>query len=332
MKISRGGIFLRGNVWWYYISKDGEQQAKSLKTSIESEALRRFAEIRENLVLGMDQQRIDNAGITFADLWEKYKKIAITHKAPETQSRERYFSKRLLRHFGKMPLLSITPERTQEFIAENSDLEASSINRYFHLLSRLFNLAIEWGYLKTKPIKSARPLREQKKEIERISDDQIGKILSNCDEFYQAVIIFLQNTGARLGELHRLRWKDIDRANKQVTLRDFKTNDIRTVPVPDELITRLEGIKGKEEFVFPRNRSRLKHTVIAICKRAEVKASCHTFRHEYISRLLEAGVDPISIMRLTGHKRLATLQRYAHLAPGFMSGVKEILGSVFFRN
>ena len=43
----------------------------------------------------------------------------------------------------------------------------------------------------------------------------------------------------------------------------------------------------------------------------------HDLRHTFASRLVQNGVSIYEVMHLTGHKSLAMVQRYAHLAPDF---------------
>jgi site-specific recombinase XerD len=45
------------------------------------------------------------------------------------------------------------------------------------------------------------------------------------------------------------------------------------------------------------------------------QAVMHTFRHTFISRLVQRGVPLVTVKELAGHKTMDMTLRYAHLAP-----------------
>ena len=51
----------------------------------------------------------------------------------------------------------------------------------------------------------------------------------------------------------------------------------------------------------------------------------HTLRHTFASRLVQGGVDLFVVAALLGHSKVATTQRYAHLATHNLSAAIDTL-------
>ena len=51
----------------------------------------------------------------------------------------------------------------------------------------------------------------------------------------------------------------------------------------------------------------------------------HLSRHTFASRLIMAGVDPLTVKDLGGWRSLTMVQRYAHVAPGHLHAAVERL-------
>ncbi len=49
------------------------------------------------------------------------------------------------------------------------------------------------------------------------------------------------------------------------------------------------------------------------------KATIHTLRHTFASRLVQAGVSIAKVSKLLGHSSVQTTEIYAHLAPNEVS-------------
>ena len=134
--------------------------------------------------------------------------------------------------------------------------------------------------------------------------------------------------GCRIGELCGAKFLDYNQETKEITFRDTKTHDFRTVPVPPECVTafavwlktRTRILKDHPaadhpEYLFFNesggrlNESRLNNTMHKIREFAGLRRfSPHGLRHYVATRL--SAIDLIATQKILGHKDLNTTARY----------------------
>lgn len=137
----------------------------------------------------------------------------------------------------------------------------------------------------------------------------------------------MRHTGLRYADVARLTWSDIDLDDGMIHRIPTKTarHGISVhVPICSALRAVLRGMKKGTGFVFPLHaelygdRGRAARAVLSF---AEVLAKAgidregvtvHSWRHTFITRLAEAGVDKETRKRLAGHTQDSTSDRYDH--------------------
>lgn len=134
-------------------------------------------------------------------------------------------------------------------------------------------------------------------------------------------------TGARRGELLALDWKNIDLKRRTATFQGDSTKSYQTrrVPLNDHVAAIMRAWKlqhGRPAAgpVFPGPSGHvadLKKSYHAVLEAAEIerettegRATWHSLRHTFGTRLGAAGVDPQTLRELMGHADLKTTQRY----------------------
>jgi integrase len=200
-------------------------------------------------------------------------------------------------------------------------------NRVASILSKMFSLAIRWGWRTDNPAKGIERNDEHKRQRYLSADElkRLTKALAEADDPQAADIIrLLLLTGARRGEVLAARWADID-LEAGVWTKPGATTKQRTlhrVPLSGAaklLLTRLrKATEEGAEFVFPGrydgHRVEIKYAWADLCKAAGIKgARIHDLRHTYASVLASAGMSLPVIGALLGHTQPATTHRYAHL-------------------
>lgn len=127
-------------------------------------------------------------------------------------------------------------------------------------------------------------------------------------------------TAARQGELCALRWDDIDLDKRVMTVRGLsgdgsKNGEIRRVPLSTVACETLRLLPRKlhTKRCIPIDQALLKVAFARAVKRAKIEdLTFHDLRHEATSRLAKTYVNPLELMRVTGHKTLSMLARYYH--------------------
>jgi integrase len=126
----------------------------------------------------------------------------------------------------------------------------------------------------------------------------------------------------RVGELGRLEWGDVDRANLRLRVQTGKTRAARRfVAVPEWLMEEIEATcppddRTEARRVFPgANKNTVGNAIRNGCRAAGLASySPHDLRHRYISVKVREGVPVTEIAAQVGHARTSlTLDTYAHV-------------------
>lgn len=210
------------------------------------------------------------------------------------------------------------------------------INRQLELLRNAFNWGIRKGYRDGEnPFHrhGQRVIQFAKKQSRnrRLQHGERERLIANAVPHLQALIIAAYETGGRRGELLSLQWRDVRFDAKGVpTLIVFraentKTNQERTIPVSPALRAALEMRRHAPDgephpptaYVFgDDDGSRfdsIKRSWKTACHKAGITGlNFHDLRREFGSRLLEGGVDLLTVSRALGHSSVTTTNTYLH--------------------
>lgn len=137
-------------------------------------------------------------------------------------------------------------------------------------------------------------------------------------------------TGARFGELARLRVSDYDAANKSVFIAESKSGKPRHVPLPAggaELFERLARDRPGAESLLrqengaawaPSTYNRPWKALLVQAKLSDV--TLHEIRHTYASTMVRNGAPLIVVAEALGHSDTRMAEKhYAHLAPSYVA-------------
>jgi integrase len=217
-------------------------------------------------------------------------------------------------------------------------------NRALGVLSKIFNLAEEWGLRSdgSNPCRHVKKYREQKRERYLTAEElrRLGKVLSDAQAsqtespFTLAAIGLLILTGARLSEILTLKWAHVDLAHGVLRLPDSKTgakliylNDAATRLLSS--MPRMQNnpyvIPGKNAGARLINLQKPWRRLRAAAKLEDVRI--HDLRHSFASVAAATGMSLPMIGKLLGHTQASTTQRYAHLAADPMRAAANAIGT-----
>jgi integrase len=235
----------------------------------------------------------------------------------------------LIPFFKSKPLTQISSFDIERFKKSRIDggVTQGTVNRDLAVLSHLFNKGIEWGWLDHRPARIKR-FKENPGRITYLTPEQIDRLMEaakedQCPNIYPFIVIGL-GTAMRKTEILSIRLEHIDLEQRTIYIPEAKSGE-RVQPMTQQLADFLKGYveiaEPGQEWLFSSLGSKSGH-VVAIEKpfRRVVKNAGldpkqvirHTLRHTAITHLVQAGVDLPTVKRISGHKTLAMVEKYAH--------------------
>lgn len=210
----------------------------------------------------------------------------------------------------------------------------ATVVRYLASLSACLSYAVkELQWLERNPIERVSKPKEAPGRVRFLSDDERTALLKACKEsahadLYTAVVLSL-TTGGRQSEIIGLTWGQVNFKARTITLRhgETKNNEARTLPLVGEAFALLNARSKvrnlKDDRVFPAFDKKGEPTTLSLRYpwEAALKAAgiadfrWHDLRHTAASYLTMNGVSPLEISKILGHKTMAMVSRYSHLAP-----------------
>jgi integrase len=207
-------------------------------------------------------------------------------------------------------------------------------------LRRLFSLCISWGYCKENPAKGVKMFHPESRRDRFLTAKEEADILDKIQPSLRPAVVFAVNTGLRQMEQITLTWGQVDLSRRTVTITAERAKGKRSRRVPlnelalEALRSQPRGLKS-ETPVFPALAGIRQESLVRIFRRA-VKAAglvpkevtWHVLRHTFASRLVQAGVNLLTVKELLGQPTLAMVMRYAHLADTHLKEAVDTLAAV----
>lgn len=340
-------LFSKKGIWYGVFTINYKQKwikiGRMSKTAAR-DVLRKLEEDHDKKRFGI----MDEKQIPFENYSREYLDYSKTNKAQASYVRDKTSMHTLLRFFRSIYLPRLTSRHIENMKTKRlaEGVSPRTVNIELRCLTHMLNKAVEWGYIRETPAKKVKLLTYEKKPPRFLSKEEASKLLDASTPWSKPIFIIMLNTGIREGERRRLKFEDIDFANKRVIIRSSKTKDFRTIPMNKEVEKVLRWLKEnyipphtnvsytrkehQKEYVICNEEGMtvdsIKTTLINACRKAGLNGvSPHTLRHTFASHLIMSGVDLRTVQRLMGHKSITTTMMYAHLTEDHLArGVEKL--------
>lgn len=259
---------------------------------------------------------------------------------------------------GDIPLKQLSTRDIQQLytnLLKERELSPKTVRNIHGVLHRTLEQAKLLGYIRVNPADAAVTPRMEKKQVETLDAEDIGKFLAAIrGTKYEYPLFVAVFTGLRQGELLGLTWDCVDfehgmllinkqhnrvKGDTEFRFASLKNDKARVLTVADEVIDVLKLQKHRQEswsaalgngwenpdnLVFTTEFGRYINNKILYqnFKRIAKKLGkpdlrFHDLRHTYAVNSLRAGDDIKTVQENLGHATASfTLSTYAHATPG----------------
>ena len=338
-----GSIYIRktkqGLVRWYI---DYQVDGKRIREVVKNAQTRADAvlHLREKSIEAFNSLHSSNKidkPIDFTKLSECYVRDYAKQNKKTWKNDVRCLEASLKPFFGRFKLKEITPRHIEKYRAERLEtgVTKATVNRELALMKKKYSLAIDWELAMQNPVKKIKFFSEKDNQKERIlSKKEEDTLLKISPDYLKPILIVALHTGMRKSEILNLRWSQVDSKKRLIKVENTKSGKSRYININSELSCLLPSLKTKNkerEFVFTNPVTGkpfvdLKRAFKTACEEAGIsELRFHDLRHTFASRLIESGVDLITVRDLLGHSTVKVTERYTHSNQELKKEAVEVL-------
>ncbi|EPD54149.1 hypothetical protein HMPREF1210_00134 [Paenisporosarcina sp. HGH0030] len=208
----------------------------------------------------------------------------------------------------------------------------TSANSYLRLAKAAFETLVRDGSLENNPFSPLTKIKQQTKQIEVLTIEQVKTIFKAFDKTWYAdfrdyvVCNVMLDTFGRIDEICNLKKAHVDYLNGVVTFNETKNGRFRHVPISRKVVRMIEDLNLEtedfySEYIFVSNhgttlrpdafRKHLKEVI----GRTNIKTRVypHLFRHTASTLFLANGGSVRALQKILGHAQIETTMIYSHM-------------------
>jgi len=216
----------------------------------------KLADRREKVRNEQEEKRI---APTVSDLWDAYQ-ISLSLKkkkkaAATTKGELRYWTATIEPALGTLKVEDITPMIISDLLDKVAVSAPVSANRLHSILSILFKVAIQKGWITIHPLQWLdKPGGEEPPRKRILTDDEINFLWTYFDKLCpnpRDILKLGLLTAQRSGEIMSMKWDDVDMDAAIWRQETNKTDTIHLVPLSPQVMEILSSRERKTKWVFP---------------------------------------------------------------------------------
>lgn len=245
-----------------------------------------------------------------------------------------YMARKWVKNWGQLICEQITPQLVSKFIIKRSKVSNFVANKEIRYLRATFNFGIRKNFITCNPAKDVDffPVEKRVKYVPPSED--IDKVINLAAPDTQDYLWTIRESMARVSEINRLTWDDVNLQTKFIILYTRKKKGghftPRKVPMTENLFNilfrRFANRDTSKQWVFwHRYFSRKKGEWVegpfqdrkgimkSLCNKAGVRYfRYHALRHSGASIMENNNVSIGTIQRILGHENRSTTEIYLH--------------------
>src|ERR1041385_5357905 len=303
-------VYKRGSHWHYrfrvrrvrYRGALPEASTKWEAEQAESKIKQEIFEGRFGLVDLGSERLADFISKTFLP-WSKANKRSWRHDVFRARTICDYFGTKTFREMSPLLIEKFKRDRRESITRREKVRSPASVNHELTLLSKIFNLAIDYKVTDTNPCTKVKKYQLDNKRYRYLLPEEEPRLmaaLSGPRAHLKPLIIVALGTGMRQGEQLRLTWDRVDFSRRVLVLTKTKSGKDREVPMNPEVVKTLFALRSRSKghryvFVNEKTKTRIKEVKKAFgtaLKIAGIEGLVwHDLRATFGTRLGEAGYD-----------------------------------------
>lgn len=250
---------------------------------------------------------------TVRSLIQRYKASAdFSRLAKTTQNSYESYLADIEKEFGLMLIEWLSNNRARGVFKEWRDTMAKTPRKAdlaWTVLARVMSFSKDRGFIPANPCERGGRLHSGTRADRVWSDEQLGAILAEAEDYMKLAINLALWTGQRQGDVLRLQWSDYD--GTCIRLIQSKTDRTVVIPVAGPLKAVLDKTKRHGPYILsPKKKKKgfywtsdgFRASWSKLCARAGIKGlTFHDLRGTAVTKLARAGATVAEIASVTGH-------------------------------